>query len=154
MISDEELNKVRDEMAEALKANLIARRAQIGSETVKSGFSAGFDACAKLMREEITEISIKLQRTVNAAHGALLETTAWMGIPENRRAKHIEEAMSNVKYCAEHDLRDVDESQRNNQLRQAIADYREALKDIASDLFPDVRHIVAQEVLAKHKDSK
>lgn len=74
---------------------------------------------AKLERESL---SVKLQRTVDAAYHALLEMSAWMGIPEKKREKQIEEYMSNVKYCAEHDLREHDESQRNKALRDRIAE--------------------------------
>jgi hypothetical protein len=72
-----------------------------------------------------TDLSIKLQRTVNAARHALLEMSAWLGIPDNKREKQIEYLMGNVSYCAEHDLRHVDESQRNNQLTQDLARLKE-----------------------------
>lgn len=59
--------------------------------------------------EKETDLSIKLQRTVNAAYHALLEMSAFLGIPEHKRAKQIEQQMENVRYCAEHDLRHIDE---------------------------------------------
>lgn len=64
-----------------------------------------------------TDLSIKIQRTVNAAYHALLEISAWMGIPEKKRHKWIEEAMSNVKYCAKHDLRLMDEHNAVTELK-------------------------------------
>lgn len=81
----------------------------------------------------ITDLSVKLQRTVNAAYHALLEMSAWMGIPEKKRHTWIEEAMSNVKYCAEHDLRHIDESQAVNDLRHKNEALVKALKKIAVD---------------------
>lgn len=84
-------------------------------------------------KAEIENLSIKLQRTVSAAYGALLETTAWMGIPEKKRENHINSAMGNVKHCAEHDLRQLDISKIENQFKQQLADYREALEQIKND---------------------
>jgi len=56
----------------------------------------------------IEDYDVRLKRTVNTAYHALLEMSAWLGIPEEKRHKHIEELMSNVKYCAENDLRHMD----------------------------------------------
>lgn len=64
------------------------------------------------LREEIEDKTVRLKRTVNAAYYALLEMSAWMGIPEKKREKQIEQGMENVKYCAENDLRHLDEQQR------------------------------------------
>ncbi len=65
-----------------------------------------------------TDLSVKLQRTVNAAESALFEMSAWMGIPEKKRATRVKELMENVQFCAEHDLRQHDESQALNQMRR------------------------------------
>jgi hypothetical protein len=84
-------------------------------------------AIVEELQSEATGLSVKLQRTVNAARGALLEMSAWMGIPEKKRQKQIELGMENVKYCAEHDLRHVDESHRYNELRQAAQKLRDEM---------------------------
>lgn len=41
-----------------------------------------------------------LKRTESAALHALLEMSAWMGIPEHKRAKRVASLMSNVTFCA------------------------------------------------------
>ena len=89
------------------------------------------------MKKETTELSIKLQRTVNAAYHALLEMSAWMGIPEEKRQKQIEYQMENVKYCAEHDLREMDESQRNLKLTQALEALTLVAKQLEADLIAE-----------------
>ena len=71
-------------------------------------------------KDKELDLSVKIQRTVNAAYHALLEMSAWMGIPEKKRAMYIESQMENVRYCAEHDLRNIDESQRNIALLNEI----------------------------------
>ena len=58
--------------------------------------------------DRIQSDDVKLKRTVNAAYHALLEMSAWMGIPEKKRMKQIYHLMENVKYCAENDLREQD----------------------------------------------
>ena len=50
--------------------------------------------------------NIRLKRTVSAAYHALLEMSAWMGIPEKKRHAQIEELMSNVRFCAENNMPD------------------------------------------------
>ena len=72
------------------------------------------------LKEQIDVLSVKLQRTVSAAYHALLEMTAWMGIPEKKRHAQIKYLMENVEYCAEHDIRHVDESQRNAALVREV----------------------------------
>jgi hypothetical protein len=81
-----------------------------------------YDKVEELIKveKEYDNLSIKLQRTVSAAASALLEMSAWMGIPEKKRANQIEDLMSNVKFCAEHDLRYVDESQTINILKSTL----------------------------------
>ncbi len=79
---------------------------------------------ADSLRAELDSLSTKIQRTVNAAYHALLEMSAWMGIPEKKRHAQIEELMSNVKYCAEHDLRHIDESQEISSLKLLAESYR------------------------------
>lgn len=66
--------------------------------------------------DKITDLEIRLKRTVNAAFHALLEMTAWMGIPEGKRKKQIEYLMENIKYCAENDLRHFDKPTRPEKL--------------------------------------
>lgn len=61
-----------------------------------------------LLRAENENLSVKIQRTVNAAYHALLEMSAWLGIPEKKRNGQIKCLMENVKFCAEHDLRHLD----------------------------------------------
>ncbi len=76
--------------------------------------------------KELNEIlSIKLQRTVSAAYSALLEISAWLGIPDEKRLNYIETAMENVKFCAEHDLRHMDESQEVARLKRELVDWKE-----------------------------
>lgn len=65
-------------------------------------FMAGYRAAQK----EIEQIKIRLERTLSASYHALLEMSAWMGIPEHKREKQIKELMSSVIYCAENDLKD------------------------------------------------
>lgn len=76
------------------------------------------------------DLTTKLQRTVNAAFSALLEFSAWMGIPEGKRALRIHELMENVRFCAEHDLREQDESQRNSLLAAKLTLAKVALGNI------------------------
>lgn len=94
-------------------------------DSVKVIEKSAYDALQKKLEEAEADLSIKLQRTVSAAHHALLEMSAWLGIPEKKRAAYIEEMMSNVRYCAEHNLRKHDESQAINELAQSKA--REAM---------------------------
>lgn len=56
--------------------------------------------------EELELTKIRLERTVDAAYHALLEMSAWMGIPESKRQAHIQEHMSNVIFCAKNNLPD------------------------------------------------
>ena len=51
--------------------------------------------------EEIRKLKLANARSVDAAFHALLEMSAWMGIPENKRHSMIEELMENVKFCAD-----------------------------------------------------
>lgn len=60
---------------------------------------------------ELDSLNSRLNRTVNAAYHALLEMSAWMGIPESKRMLQIKELMSNVTYCAENDLRHLDSTE-------------------------------------------
>lgn len=60
------------------------------------------------LRAEVELLNTKLLRTVSAAHSALLEMSAWLGVPEKKRHAQIERLMENVKFCAEHDLRHLD----------------------------------------------
>lgn len=71
-------------------------------------------------KAEIESLSTKLQRTINASYHALLEMSAWMGIPEKKREAQISYLMENVNYCAEHDLRHMDESQAVRDLKAEI----------------------------------
>jgi uncharacterized coiled-coil DUF342 family protein len=80
------------------------------------------------LEAERDDLSVKLQRTVSAAYHALLEMTAWMGMPEKKRHAQIEEYMSNVKFCAEHDCRQTDESQRNRELASRIAELEKEIE--------------------------
>ena len=65
-------------------------------------------------KNNIEDLECRLSRTVNAAYFALLEITAWMGIPEHNRHKMIKEMMENVKYCAENDLRKFDKKENKH----------------------------------------
>lgn len=89
------------------------------------------------LKEKETDLSVKLQRTVDAAYHALLEMSAWMGIPEKKRHAQIEEFMSNVKFCAEHDCRHMDESQRNNELAALLRECVVRLIEIAPAWLPE-----------------
>lgn len=60
------------------------------------------------MENDVDDLKIRLKRTVNAAYHALLEMSAWMGIPEKKRHAMIESLMDNVRYCAENDCRHLD----------------------------------------------
>lgn len=108
-------------------------------------------------RAEVENLSIKLQRTVNAAHSALLETTAWMGIPEKKRDNQINQAMENVKYCAEHDLRHQDISNIKNEYQKQLADAQAEvervtlLKNNWADLYNLIKER-SQELEAQIKD--
>lgn len=66
--------------------------------------------------DKIQDLETKLKRTVSAAYHALLEMSAWMGIPEKKRLKQIDYFMKNVQYCADHDLREHDKWQMINRL--------------------------------------
>lgn len=106
------------------------------------------------------DFSTKLQRTVRAAYHALLEMSAWLGIPEHKRIKQVEQLMENVKYCAEHDLKHVDESQRNNALVAEI----KALQKVRDELLehvdisaegPTVKlHVLKEELEQVHQSYK
>lgn len=50
------------------------------------------------MSNELKLVQIRLERTVNAAYHALLEMSAWLGIPEKKRMAHIKELMSNIEF--------------------------------------------------------
>ncbi len=54
--------------------------------------------------KELMLAEIRLSRTVDAAYHALLEMSAWMGIPQSKRMAHIKEHMSNVIFCAENNV--------------------------------------------------
>lgn len=62
------------------------------------------EALLREAQEENKLIKIRLERTVDAAYHALLEMSAWMGLPESKRQHQIEEHMSNVKFCAENNV--------------------------------------------------
>jgi len=47
------------------------------------------------------DLDTRLKTTVSAAYHALLEMSAFMGIPEHKRKKQIDYLMENVKYCAD-----------------------------------------------------
>jgi hypothetical protein len=68
--------------------------------------------------DQIEDRDVKLKRTVNAAFHALLEMSAWMGIPEKKRQKYIDSHMENVRYCAENDLREMDKQQAKNNAKE------------------------------------
>ena len=51
--------------------------------------------------EEIRKLRLANARSVDAAFHALLEMSAWMGIPEKKRHSMIEQLMENVKFCAD-----------------------------------------------------
>ena len=100
---------------------------RIGYET---GFYAGAEAHAELVEIQIQVLSVKLQRTVNAAYHALLEMSAWMGIPESKRAAQIESVMSNVRFCAEHDLRHMDEFNQVTELKSKLTTAETRVKEL------------------------
>lgn len=102
-----------------------------GYELFVDGAFFGFDA----RNEEVAALSVKIQRTVDAAYHALLEMTAWMGIPDKKRSKQIEQYMENVKYCAEHDLRHIDESQAVMQLKAEVERLNERCKRLSINEF-------------------
>jgi hypothetical protein len=58
--------------------------------------------------DKIQDLETRLARTVNAAYHALLEATAWMGIPQGKRESKIRYLMENIEYCAKNDLRYLD----------------------------------------------
>lgn len=65
--------------------------------------------------ENKEDLETKLSRTVSAAFHALLEMSAWMGIPEKKRIKQVNYLMENVTYCAENDCREFDKWQKENE---------------------------------------
>lgn len=62
------------------------------------------------MSNELKLAQIRLERTVNAAYHALLEMSAWLGIPEKKRMAHIKELMSNIEFCAKNNMPQDDEA--------------------------------------------
>ena len=53
------------------------------------------------------DLVVRLEVTVDAAYHALLEMSAWMGIPVKMRHDQVEALMENIRYCAEHDVSTV-----------------------------------------------
>lgn len=58
------------------------------------------------------KLLVRIERTKSAAYHALLEMSAWLGIPEHKRKAQIEYLMKNVNYCA-----DIDISKRDNEAK-------------------------------------
>lgn len=67
------------------------------------------------LEDKVNDLETKLSRTVSAAFHALLEMSAWMGIPEKKRIKQVDYLMENVTYCAENDCREFDKWQKENE---------------------------------------
>ncbi len=58
----------------------------------------------KSVEEKLRLAEIRLERTQHAAWCALMEMSAWLGLPEKRRNQHIESLMENVKFCAKNNV--------------------------------------------------
>lgn len=63
-------------------------------------------AIIQVLSAKVADLELRLTRTVDAAFCALLEMSAFLGIPGKKRKKQIDYLMENVRYCAENDLRD------------------------------------------------
>lgn len=53
--------------------------------------------------EENLMLRNRLRRTVHAAEHALLEMSAFLGIPEKKRLNQVKNLMENVRFCADND---------------------------------------------------
>jgi hypothetical protein len=122
------VHEVRDHMKEErdqLKSERVKLKAELDfCKQQWDGTSRIWEQRCDKLTAEVESLSIKIQRTVNASEHALLEMSAWMGIPEKKREAQIEALMENVHYCAEHDLRDVDESQAVRDLKRMSEGYK------------------------------
>lgn len=98
----------------------------------------GYWKIQQRVHEELKSLSVKLQRTVNAAYHALLEMSAWMGIPEEKREKQIDYLMENIKFCAEHDLRHIDDSQEVSSLKQKLRKIGEINQQLLDGHDPEI----------------
>lgn len=108
-----------------INAHALSKTGQGGRNRLKEER----DSLKAELEQAKQDLSTKLQRTVSATYYALLEMSAWMGIPEKKREKQIEVLMENVRYCADHDLRELDESQRNAALKAENEKLRKELND-------------------------
>lgn len=52
------------------------------------------------------KLLVRIERTKSAAYHALLQMSAWIGIPEHKRMEQIKYLMENVNYCADIDIQD------------------------------------------------
>ena len=57
--------------------------------------------------EQHKKLLVRKDRTVSAAFHALLEMSAWLGVPQDKRMKQIEHLMEGVKFRAEKDVDEV-----------------------------------------------
>lgn len=65
------------------------------------------------MKKDYDKLLVRLERTKSAAYHALLEMSAWLGIPEHKRKAQIEYLMKNVNYCADTDISKRDNEAKN-----------------------------------------
>lgn len=104
---EEDLSELNGIAEANFKANsrvqtLESQIAELQAEKNEIGLIAGLkDAQIAELRAELDHTKIANSRSVDAAYHALLAISAWMGIPEKKRADYIEEQMSNVRFCAD-----------------------------------------------------
>lgn len=115
-----ELGRVEKELAEQCKLNAIGQESELklltDLTTVRDSHRRQCElndsawARVKELELELTKCKTdskalklaekRLSRTVSAAYHALLEMSAWLGVPEKKRTKYIDDHMSNVHFCA------------------------------------------------------
>ncbi len=84
-----EIEKLRDEQI-SVEANGVYRGAY------HLGFNAGFATFRDCKMQD--EVLTALTRMPDIMYLELLETTAWMGIPENKRKACIQEQTDNIRF--------------------------------------------------------
>lgn len=57
-------------------------------------------------KQEYDKLLVRIERTKSAAYHALLQMSAWIGIPEHKRMEQIKHLMVNINYCADIDIQD------------------------------------------------
>lgn len=56
------------------------------------------------LNAELEKAKIRIERGRSAAFFALLEMSAWLGIPEKKRMTQVRNYMSNVNFCLDMDI--------------------------------------------------